>query len=168
MNTLVQDLLEYSRVSRIRMGLASVSLLSAINDAMRQLGEIPQGAVNVDVPDGLRVLAHQQVLTQVISNLLSNALKFQKNDSKHQVWVTAEKRNGLARLQIRDNGIGISPHHQERIWNIFERLHDRETYTGTGIGLAIVKRAMARMNGACGVTSKPGEGSTFWIELPKA
>jgi signal transduction histidine kinase len=104
----------------------------------------------------------------VISNLLSNALKFQKNDSKHQVWVTAEKRNGLARLQIRDNGIGISPHHQERIWNIFERLHDRETYTGTGIGLAIVKRAMARMNGACGVTSKPGEGSTFWIELPKA
>jgi PAS domain S-box-containing protein len=168
MNTLVQDLLEYSRVSRIRMGLASVSLLSAINDAMRQLAEIPQGAVNVDMPDDLRVFAHQQVLTQVISNLLSNALKFQKNNLRPEIWITAEKRNGSVRLQIRDNGIGIAPQHQERIWNVFERLHDRETYTGTGIGLAIVKRAMTRMNGTCGVASKPGEGSTFWIELPKA
>ena len=74
----------------------------------------------------------------------------------------------MVRLNIRDNGIGIAPEHQERIWNVFERLHDRESYVGTGIGLAIVKRAMSRMNGSCGVDSKPGEGSTFWIELPCA
>jgi signal transduction histidine kinase len=74
----------------------------------------------------------------------------------------------MVRLNVRDNGIGIAPEHLGRIWNVFERLHDREAYAGTGIGLAIVKRAMSRMHGSCGVDSKPGEGSTFWIELPRA
>jgi len=63
---------------------------------------------------------------------------------------------------------GISSEHQERIWQVFERLHDRDTYPGTGIGLAIVKRAVARLNGACGLKSQPGAGSTFWVDLPRA
>jgi signal transduction histidine kinase len=74
----------------------------------------------------------------------------------------------MVRLTVQDNGIGISPQHHERIWNVFERLHDRDAYPGTGIGLAIVKRAMGRMRGSYGVDSDMGKGSKFWIELPDA
>ncbi|HJT70488.1 MAG TPA: PAS domain S-box protein [Terriglobales bacterium] len=166
MNVMVQDLLEYSRIGRIGLPLASVNVLTVINSARRQLGDIPQQALRVEVPARISVKAHEQVLTQVISNLISNGLKFHKKDIQPQVVVTAEEHDNSVRVNIRDNGIGISPEHQDRIWKVFERLHDRETYTGTGIGLAIVKRAMAGMNGSCGVHSTAGAGSTFWIELP--
>jgi signal transduction histidine kinase len=168
MSTLVQDLLEYGRVGRISAPLASVSLVNAINDAKQQLGDLPAGSLTVDVPAALCVRAHPQMLAQVILNLLVNALKFHKNDESPKVLVTAEERNGFIRLNVQDNGIGIAPEHQQRIWNVFERLHDRESYTGTGIGLAIVKRAASQMDGSCGVISQPGAGSTFWIELPRA
>jgi signal transduction histidine kinase len=74
----------------------------------------------------------------------------------------------MVRISVRDNGIGVAAAHQDRIWNVFERLHDRDTYPGTGIGLAIVKRAMTRMQGNYGVVSDVAQGSTFWIELPSA
>ncbi|HKW16329.1 MAG TPA: PAS domain S-box protein [Terriglobales bacterium] len=167
MNGLVQDLLEYGRVGRIGVPLASVSVLNAINDAKRDLGGLPPGSLITEVPEELRVRAHPPVLKQVIFNLLSNALKFRKENTVPEVSVVAETRDQFVRLSIRDNGIGIAPEHQERIWNVFERLHDREAYAGTGIGLAIVKRAMTRMGGTAGLASKPGEGSTFWIELPR-
>jgi|SRR5579884_850676 len=168
MNGLVEDLLDYSRVGRINMPLASVDLLDAINDARRELGGAPPGSLVISVPAKLRVRAHPQVLKQIVVNLLSNALKFRKENALPEVTVMAEPRDRFIRLSVRDKGIGIAPEHQERIWNVFERLHERETYVGTGIGLAIVKRATTRMSGSCGVTSKPGEGSTFWIELPRA
>jgi PAS domain S-box-containing protein len=168
MNALMQDLLEYGRVGRISAPLASVDLANAINEARRQLGDVLPGSLTVDVPAGLSVRAHPQMLTQVIFNLLSNALKFHKKDLLPQVLATAEERGGIIRLNVRDNGIGIAAEHQERIWNVFERLHDRESYTGTGVGLAIVKRATSRMDGSCGVISQSHEGSTFWIELPRA
>ncbi|HZQ17125.1 MAG TPA: PAS domain S-box protein [Terriglobales bacterium] len=168
LNGLIQDLLEYGRVGRISMPLASVNLLDAIHEAKRDLGGLPPGLLTIAVPKELRVRAYPQVLKQVISNLLSNAIKFRRENSSPEVSVVAETQGDTVRLNVRDNGIGIAPEHQARIWNVFERLHDREAYAGTGIGLAIVKRAMARMGGTCGVASKPGEGSTFWIELPQA
>ena len=167
MNSLVQDLIEYGRLGRISAPLASVNLLNAINEARRQLEDVPAGSLTVDVPPDLSVCAHPQMLTQVIFNLLSNALKFHKKGSVPQVCTTAEERGGVVRLNVHDKGIGIAPEHQERIWNVFERLHDREAYAGTGIGLAIVKRAIDRMEGTSGVVSCLGNGSTFWIELPR-
>jgi PAS domain S-box-containing protein len=168
LNHLVQDLLEYGRVGRMSLPLASLKLESAINDARRQLGSLPPGTISVDVPADLCVRGYPQVLTQVIFNLLSNALKFQKPNTTPHVALFTETHDGMVRLNVRDNGIGIASEHLARIWNVFERLHDREAYAGTGIGLAIVKRAVSRMQGSCGVDSKPGEGSTFWIELPRA
>lgn len=167
MNSLVQDLLEYGRLGRISAPLASVNLLNAINEARLQLGKVPPESLRVDVPAYLSVCAHPQMLNQVIFNLLSNALKFHKKDSVPEVRVSAEEHEGVVRLNVRDNGIGIAPEHQERIWNVFERLHGRNSYAGTGIGLAIVKRATDRMDGSSGVVSHPGDGSTFWIELQR-
>jgi PAS domain S-box-containing protein len=168
MNTLVHDLLEYGRVSRIDLQLTPVNLRNAVDDAIRQLGNDHGGSLDVQVSPDMWVRAHQQALTQVTFNLLSNAVKFHKKGLSPEVDLRTEAHNASVRLSVTDNGIGIAPQHRERIWQVFERLHDRETYPGTGIGLAIVKRAIARMGGACGVESEVGKGSTFWIELPQA
>ncbi len=166
MNTLVQDLLDYGRVSRISLPLEAVNLAEIVTKAVAQLEERDRALASVDVPASFVVKAHPQVLTQVLVNLLSNAFKFHEKSTVPEVRIGAEERDGMVRLTVRDNGIGIAPQHQDRIWNVFERLHDRETYPGTGIGLAIVKRAVIRMHGNYGLESDTGKGSTFWIELP--
>ncbi len=167
MSRLVQDLLDYGRVSRINLPLESVSLRESVDDAIHQLAA-GSGKLDVHVPADLHVRAHPQVLNQVVFNLLSNAYKFHATGATPFIKIWTESRDGMVRLLVQDNGIGIAPEHQERIWQVFERLHDRDTYPGTGIGLAIVKRAVARLNGACGVESEPGKGSTFWVDVPRA
>jgi signal transduction histidine kinase len=167
MNALVQDLLEYGRVSRINLPLEKVNLAHAVHSALEQTGKRPSELV-LDLPADLQVRSQPQVLTQVLLNLLSNAYKFQAAGSTPQIRIWAEPRDGMVRLSVQDNGIGIAPPHQERIWNVFERLHDRDTFSGTGIGLAIVKRAVLRMQGRYGLESELGKGSTFWIELTRA
>lgn len=167
MNRLVQDLLNFSRLSRIHFELQPCSVKQAVRQA---IGQLAQGAdlISVNVPDDLQVRAHEQTLVQILSNLLSNALKFQRSDTPPEIAVSANKSNGKVRISVTDNGIGIALEHQERIFQVFERLHGQEEYPGTGIGLAIVKRGVQRMNGAIGVESEPGKGSTFWIDLPAA
>jgi signal transduction histidine kinase len=123
--------------------------------------------LQVEVAPDLTVCAHSVVLVQVIVNLLSNAFKFSQPEGHCEVYVTAEADDKHVRLSVRDNGIGIAPQYRERIWNVFERLHDRDTFAGSGIGLAIVKRAVARMNGSCGLESEVGQGSTFWVQLER-
>src|SRR5262249_9578126 len=116
---------------------------------------------------------------QALSNLMSNALKFMPPGRKPRVRVWTEElrpdgdltqsRNGKlapwVRIWVEDNGIGIAPEDQRRVFRIFERVHSAHRYEGTGIGLAIVQKAVERMGGRIGVQSNPGEGSRFWIEL---
>jgi signal transduction histidine kinase len=111
------------------------------------------------------VLAHPTTLSQAIQNLVSNALKFVAAGQAPHVVVRAEPVDEWVRLWVEDNGIGIDLSHQERVFQPFQRLHGVEAYPGTGIGLAIVRRSIERMGGRCGVISKPGVGSRFWIEL---
>jgi signal transduction histidine kinase len=107
-------------------------------------------------------------LVQSIQNLLSNALKFTKSGRVPRIRVFTETVGDKTRLYVQDRGIGIEERHFDRIFEVFERLHGQETFSGTGIGLAIVKKAMERMNGRCGVDSKVAVGSRFWIELESA
>ncbi len=168
MNALVQDLLDYGRVSRINMPLEPVKLADVVAEAIRQAQQGDDGMLQVDVPSDICIYAQSQVLTQVLLNLLSNAFKFQRKGVKPEVRISAEVKERRVRLSVSDNGIGIAPQHQERIWQVFERLHDRDAFPGTGIGLAIVRRAVTRMHGSCGVESQINKGSTFWIEFPVA
>ncbi|MFN3486085.1 MAG: sensor histidine kinase [Planctomycetota bacterium] len=114
------------------------------------------------------VRAHRAMLTQVIVNLLSNAIRFVGRGVEPRVRIRGEPRAGRVRLWVEDNGIGISAEHHERIFHMFERLNRQEDYPGTGIGLAIVRKAMERMGGAAGIESELGRGSRFWIELEAA
>ncbi len=116
----------------------------------------------------LKVRAHEPSLAQSISNLLSNAVKFVPPGEVPRITVRSDAREGKVRLWVEDNGIGIKPEHQHRIFGVFERLPNGVHYEGTGIGLAIVRKAAEKMSGAAGVESDGLTGSRFWIELPAA
>ena len=167
MDSLIQDLLAYSRVSRSDMELASVSLAEVVHEALAQIeADVVASGGTVTIASNLpMVRAHRVALVQGIANLLANALKFMPPGRTPAVRVRAEHIGGMTRLWIEDNGIGIDPAHHERVFGVFERLHQSETYPGTGIGLAIVRKSAERMGGHVGVVSAVGEGSRFWIDL---
>jgi len=169
MDALIQDLLAYSRLSRSDLHTQPVNLPSAVAEALELLqAEIRQRDAQVSVDEPLPlVMAHHPTLVQVVTNLLANAMKFVAPGTRPEVGVRAEERTGLVRLSVQDNGIGIAPTHQQRIFDVFERLHGDEHYPGTGIGLAIVRKGAERMGGRAGVESAEGRGSCFWVELPK-
>ena len=169
MENLIQDLLAYSRLSRIDIHLASIDLKDAIMKAQGQLStNIQESQAQISMDNlGFTVLAHPITLVQILTNLLSNAVKFVKPGVKPLVNVTAYEHEGRVRLCVDDNGIGIAPDYQERIFGVFERLHGVEEYAGSGIGLAIVRKGVTRMGGRFGVISQVGQGSRFWIELSR-
>jgi signal transduction histidine kinase len=115
----------------------------------------------------LPVMGNTALLTQAISNLLGNAVKFVQPGTRPEVRVwTQPSGTGWVRFSVQDKGIGIAPEYAERIWRIFERLHHEHEYPGTGIGLSVVKKAVERMGGHVGAESHVGKGSVFWFELP--
>jgi signal transduction histidine kinase/CHASE3 domain sensor protein len=174
MDTLITDLLSYSRLSRAQISIQAVDLNVVIKEALKQLdAQIKQQQAQIQVNYSLpQVLAHRPTLVQVVTNLLNNAIKFVQPDRQPVVQIYFEEYNQQeliwVKLWIVDNGIGIAPEHQERIFRVFERLHGIEAYPGTGIGLAIVRKSLDKMGGFCGVESQLGTGSRFWIALPKA
>ncbi|EAZ90118.1 two-component hybrid sensor and regulator [Crocosphaera chwakensis CCY0110] len=169
MEKLIQDLLAYSRLSRTEIHKKPVNLTSVVNKALEDL-EIAmtdvQPEITIEKPL-LNVLGNRTILQQIVNNLLSNALKFTSAKVKPQIHIwTEEYPENFVRLWIEDKGIGIEAQHQERIFEVFERLHGNEAYPGTGIGLAIVKKGVERLGGRLGVKSEVNRGSRFWVELP--
>jgi len=169
MDKLIQDLLGYSRVSRANLELSNIDLERALAEGCQQLeSEISERRARFSLERPLpQVYGHYATLVQILTNLLSNAVKFTATEITPEVRVHAELRDDVVRLWIEDNGIGIDPSYHQRIFGVFERLHGSETYPGTGIGLAIVRKGLERMGGKAGVESAPNQGSKFWIELPQ-
>lgn len=164
---LVNDLLMYSRVARNELPLRIIDLSSIVAEVLMQLeSTIQQRQATVQVEEPLpEVLGNYTILVQIISNLVSNAIKFVAPEVKPIVRIHAEQTSNKIRLWIEDNGIGIPQNYQERIFTVFTRLHSNEEYPGTGIGLAIVRKGAERLNAQVGVESQPGTGSQFWIEF---
>lgn len=169
MDALIRDLLSYSRLGRIDLHLEPVELNMVVEKVLAQLEkEINESRAVVSIDRPLpAVTGHSTTLIQVVANLVENAIKFVAKGTKPKVRIYAEKKEEWVRLWVEDNGIGIAPEDRQRIFRVFERLHSIETYSGTGIGLAIVCKGMERMGGRVGVESAPGKGSRFWIELPE-
>ncbi|MDX2243866.1 MAG: PAS domain S-box protein [Leptolyngbyaceae cyanobacterium bins.302] len=168
MDNLINDLLQYSRLTRTQIHLFPTDLNEIVPTALQQLtNQIQAYAANITVAPNLpTVLAHRTTLIQIVMNLISNALKFVEPGIQPQIAIEFFLDANWAYLSIRDNGIGIAPEHQSRIFRVFERLHGVEAYSGTGIGLAIVDKGIERMGGRVGVESWLGQGSRFWIALP--
>ncbi len=170
METLIKDLLAYSKLTRSEIPLEPLSLEQAVDEALRECeAELRERKAVVRVERPLpRARGHLVTLVQVLINLVSNAAKFVPPGRTPEIRLCEEARGPRIRLWIEDNGIGIDPEHQERIFRIFERLNRAEDYPGTGVGLAIVRKAMSRMGGESGVSSDGRNGSRFWIELMRA
>ncbi|BAU14681.1 multi-sensor signal transduction histidine kinase [Leptolyngbya sp. NIES-3755] len=170
MDTLIHDLLSYSRLSRTQIQLQPIDLNDAIAAALQQLNAtIQERNATVDVSPNLpSVMAHRSTLIQVMVNLISNGIKFVEPGTQPIIKISAHIKENSVRLSFKDNGIGIASQYHDRIFGVFERLHGVESFPGTGIGLAIVRKGIDRMSGTIGLESKPGEGSQFWISLPLA
>jgi two-component system CheB/CheR fusion protein len=169
LDMLVHDLLTYSRLSRSELKFGAVDLQALVEDV--ELALVDQiKAKNATISRGhlFPVQAHAPTLEFVLSNLFGNAFKFVQSGVQPRVNIWSELRGEFVRVWIEDNGIGIAPEHQHRIFGVFERLHTTDVFPGTGMGLAIVKKGVERMHGRVGLESQPGKGSRFWIELPKA
>jgi signal transduction histidine kinase len=168
MDKLIEDLLDYSKVARTDIHLHPVDLNVLCAEVRNELSEEIEdrkGRIVVQ-PELPRVQADRLLLRQALLNLVSNGLKFVAPGAAPEVLITTELRGDVVRIRLQDNGIGIPREYHGRVFQIFERLNPIEAYPGTGVGLAIVKKAVERMKGALGLDSEPGHGSTFWIDLP--
>jgi signal transduction histidine kinase len=169
LDRLVQDILTYSRATRGELEIKDITLESLLRDVVESYPILQPSNVDIQTRQPLlHVRGHDGSLTQVFSNLLINAVKFVPTGRKPRIKIWTESHNGMVRIWFADNGIGIAPEHQERIFKMFEKAPTGHQYEGTGIGLAIVRKAVERMGGYVGVESREGRGSKFWIELPKA
>jgi two-component system sensor histidine kinase/response regulator len=166
MDCLTRDLLAYGRVAREAVQLEPVRLQPALEQIVALTHGGHEKPPHISVQAGqTEILAHRFLLEQCVGNLLSNATKFVRPGTTPEVCIRTESRPGQVRLWVEDNGIGIDPSYHHKIFSIFERVGDLQKYEGTGIGLAIVNRAVQRMGGTCGVISTPGEGSRFWVDF---
>lgn len=169
MEELLNSLLHYSRVERVELNQSDLELTQVVQEALDQLqGRLQGEHVQVHLPQSLPLVRGDRTqLTEVFTNLLSNALKY--ND-KAEKWVEVGVQNPINGeppiFYVRDNGIGISPEHREKVFEIFRRLHTRDAYGGgTGAGLTIVKKIIERHGGRIWVDSTVGNGATFYFTI---
>ncbi len=170
MGELIDDLLAYSRVERGRPKLGPVAagpVLAAVADGVAD--EVAAGAIALrsEVDPGLNVLGERDGLVLALRNLLDNAVKFTAGRPDRAIEIGARRSQGHALFWVRDNGPGFDMRYHDRIFEIFQRLHRAEEYPGTGVGLAIVRKAVERMHGKVWAESAKGHGATFWIQLPE-
>lgn len=166
MQNLISDLLTYSRVGREQLVMEPVQLSEIVEQVLSDIGATVRESQAVITYDALPTIAvNRQQIGQVLQNLIANALKFHGH-APPCIHITAELRSDTWVIGVRDNGIGIEPQYAERIFAVFQRLHSRTEYPGTGIGLAICKKIVERHGGTIWMDSEPGQGSTFYFSLP--
>jgi PAS domain S-box-containing protein len=167
MQTLINDLLAYSRVGTRAKPLVLLDSEVVLRDALRNL-EVAVDESGAQIAHDKLPLVHGDAtqLSQLFQNLLSNAIKFRRQGEAPQIYLGAERRDSEWVFSVRDNGIGMDLRHADRIFQIFQRLHTRDEYPGTGIGLAVCKKIVERHGGRIWVESKLGQGSTFCFTLP--
>ncbi|HNB24493.1 MAG TPA: PAS domain S-box protein, partial [Candidatus Melainabacteria bacterium] len=166
MQALIQDLLHYSRVDTHGKPFAEVDLQEVFLSATKNLRIAIEESGAVVVADKLpKIQADRSQMLLLFQNLIGNAIKYRRQETP-QISVHSKLENGMLTLDFKDNGIGMEEEHFERIFVIFQRLHTRDEYPGTGMGLAICKRIVDRHDGAIWVESKPAVGSDFFVRLP--
>lgn len=169
LDAMIRDVLHHSQIGRTAVCLQPVILERLIRDVLVQNAALQGVADRIEIVTPVHsVIGNEALLGQCVSNLLLNAIKFVAPEVVPKVRVRTERREERVLLWIEDNGIGIEAKDMPRLFGMFERLPTTAKFEGTGVGLAIVKRAALRMGGTVGVEAAPGGGSRFWINLPAA
>ena len=169
MQGLIQDLLAYSRSGSSSKAVRKISSESALSEALRNLHATIEESGAIVTHDALpSIITDDTQLALVFQNLVGNGIKY-RGVEVPRVHITATKNGGKEWIfSVRDNGLGIEPQYFERIFILFQRLHGRQEFKGTGIGLAICKKIVERLGGRIWVESQPEEGSTFYFSLPES
>lgn len=167
--SLIRALLDYSRLTMEEVELQQVEVKDVIETVLDQVkADLDATNAKVEVQKPLpRVLANHLTLVQALGNLVSNAIKFVPEERTPEVTIRTEDRESVVRIWVEDNGVGVPEGQEERIFRVFERLAEGSHVPGTGIGLAIVRRALEKIGGKAGV-ERLSVGSGFWIDLPKS
>ena len=168
LDKMIRDILTYGRVARDELVLEPVDLNRVVGEIISNYPALQPPAAKISVEKLDTVIGHEPSLVQMVSNLLINATKFVEEGVTPVVRVHTAKEGGMVCLSVEDNGIGIAPEFQHRLFTMFERIHPELPYEGTGIGLAIVRKAADRMGGRVGLESDGQSGSRFWVELKAA
>jgi signal transduction histidine kinase len=169
LDRLIQEVLAFTRLSKQEIKSQVVDVNRLVRQIIDERPEFQSPAAEIELQSPLLpMLGHEASLTQCITNLLDNAVKFVARGTRPRVRVSTERRDKDVRLWFEDNGIGIDQDGQRRLFQMFQRIHTGEEYQGMGIGLAIVRKAVDRMSGQVGVESVPEQGSRFWVQLPGA
>jgi PAS domain S-box-containing protein len=168
MQTLLHDLLEYSRVGTRGKPFSLVNCEHIVEQAMANLKiAIEECGASVSYDVLPTIIGDEGQLVQLLQNLIGNAIKFRREEAP-EVHISAQRRNNMVTFSVKDNGIGIDPQHSQSIFEIFRRLHTRDEYPGTGMGLAICKKIVERHGGHISVQSQAGQGSTFYFSVDMA
>jgi signal transduction histidine kinase len=166
MKELIDDLLAYARMEQRAVARSRVELAGFLDRVLNaQQAELSKVTLVRDIPNVV-IAADPEGLALAVRNLIDNAIKFSSKQSTPSVEIRAAISDGCCRLSVRDNGVGFDMAYHEKVFEIFQRLHLPEDYGGTGIGLALVRKAMERMRGRVWAESRPNEGATFWLEFP--
>lgn len=168
MKKIILDLLEFSKVGRFDEEKTPVDIHGIIEEyCILHKKIILEKEVTIDYQNLPKIEGYSTPLTQVFNNLLDNAIKYSKTDVAPKIEIQATEYPAYWEFSVRDNGIGIEADYFNKIFIIFQRLHDKDSYEGTGMGLAIVKKIIEALDGKIWVTSQPGKGSTFFFTVPK-
>ena len=167
MGDLITELLSYSRLGKGAKPLEVIALAPLFEEIVGQFRakQLETGAKITLEPELPSVMGNKSLLWEIFSNLFDNALTYRRNDVPLRVGVNASRDGDWVVVRVSDNGIGIAPQFHEKVFDIFQRLHSQDDRPGTGIGLAVVRKASELMGGSAGVESTPGEGSQFWVRL---
>ncbi len=169
MGQLIEDLLDYARLGRSRQPTLPMDLGEALEPVLATLaGKLQESGGEITVEKPLpRILAQRTLLRQVLMNLMDNALTYHRPGVPPLIRLEAvPEGERMVRVSVSDNGEGIAPEHQDKVFQVFQRLHDQSTHPGSGIGLAIVRKSVELMGGTLRLESEPGSGSTFSFTLP--
>ncbi|MGN6643190.1 MAG: PAS domain-containing sensor histidine kinase [Verrucomicrobiota bacterium] len=168
LDRMIQEVLAYTQLSNQELGTSPVNVERLLKEIISERPELqlPRAEIVIEAPL-LPVRGNEASLTQCLTNLLGNAVKFVPANVTPRVRIRTQDSGEAVRLWIEDNGIGICRESQAQLFELFYRVKNEANYEGTGLGLAIARKAVERMGGHIGVESEPGQGSRFWVELPK-
>ncbi len=167
MGNLIDDLLAFSRLGRSEMVVSEIDMNSLVKTVVFEQLKNDAEKIDIQILNLPSAIGQPTLIKQVWVNLISNAVKYSQHKPNQKIEISSFQKNGQTVYFIKDNGVGFDMQYYNKLFGVFQRLHSKEEFEGTGIGLAIVQKVISRHNGTVWAESKINEGSTFYFSLPK-